>query len=150
MPVLEATLNPAYLMGVLIFLIVIAMAIVRQRETRAISRRFAKEDIVMVAFAVTFFGVEGLDKRPRKTQGALILTNSALVFQSRFGDKGFDLPLKAIIGIGTTDRFCGKALHQTVIVINITGENNQPDRVAYKIPHPARWVTAIRAKQAGK
>lgn len=144
MPVLEATLNPAYLMGALVFLFVIGMAIVRQKESNAISRRFPEKEAKIVAFAVTFFGEESKNKKPRYIQGALILTGSTLVFQSRFGDRGYDLPLNRIKTIGTTDRFCGKALHQTVVSIDFKNDENKPDRVAYKIPHPARWVQAIR------
>lgn len=144
MPVLEASLNPAYLMGILIFLAVIAMAIIRQMETRKITNRFTKEDVRMVAFATTFYGVESLNRKPQRIQGAMILTSDALVFQSRFGDKGYDLPLSAIVGIGTTDKFCNKSLYQTVVSINFKNETGSPDRVAYKIPHPVRWVTALR------
>ncbi len=144
MPVLEASLNPAYLMGILIFLIVIAMAIIRQKEVRAITSRFSKSEAKMVAFAVTFFGVESENEKPLKVQGTLILTESTLVFQSRFGDRGFELPISSISSIGTTDKFCGKALHQTVVAINITDEADNKDRVAYRIPHPAQWVMALR------
>lgn len=146
MPVLEASLNPAYLVGFLIFLAVIGMAIIRQKETRAIASRFTREEVLMAVFAVTFYGVESQNKKPQKIQGALIMTGSILAFHSRFGDKGLDLPLESISGIGTTDRFCGKALHQTVVSINIKGENNKPDRVAFRIPHPANWVRALRAR----
>lgn len=144
MPVLEASLNPAYLMGFLFFLAVIAMAIIRQMETRRITSRFTKEETIMVAFAVTFYGVESLNKKPQRIQGALILTGNTLVFHSRFGDKGYDLPLSAISGIGTTDKFCNKPLSQTVVSINFKNETGAADRVAYKIPHPVRWVTALR------
>lgn len=144
MPVLEASLNPAYLMGILIFLAVIAMAVIRQMETRRITNRFTREETRIVAFAVTFYGVESLNRKPQRIQGALILTDTALFFHSRFGDKGYDLPLSAISGIGTTDRFCNKALYQTVVSINFRNESGGPDRVAYKIPHPANWVSALR------
>ena len=148
MPVLEATLNPAYYMGALIFLVVIAMAIIRQKETRAITQRFSREKTKLVAFAVTFFGVESQNRKPLKTQGALILSDGLLAFQSRFGEKGFDLPVKSITSIGTTDHFCGKNLHQTVVSIGFSGEDGTAERVAYKIPHPAKWVNALRAELA--
>ncbi len=144
MPVLEASLNPAYLMGGLIFLAVIAMAIIRQKEVNAISRRFPREKTRLVAFAVTFYGVESENTRPAKIQGALILTDEILAFQSRFGDRGFDLPLKSISGIGTTDRFCEKSLHETVVSIGFHREGSGSDRVAYRIPKPAKWVSALR------
>ncbi len=144
MPVLESSLNPAYLMGALVFLVVIGMAIIRQKETNAITRRFSKEETKLVAFAVTFFGIESQNKKAQKIQGALILTNTTLVFQSRFGQKGYDLSLGEIMSIGTTDQFCEKRLYQTVIAINIKNKDGNMDRVAFKIPHPARWVMAIR------
>ena len=144
MPVLESSLNPAYLMGALVFLVVNGMAIVRQKETNAITRRFSKEETKLVAFAVTFFGIESQNSKPQKIQGALILTDTTLVFQSRFGQKGYDHSLGEIMSIGTTDKFCEKRLYQTVIAINIKNNDGKMDRVAFKIPHPARWVMAIR------
>ena len=149
MPVLEATLNPAYYMGALVFLVVIAMAIIRQKETKAITRRFSREETKLVAFAVTFYGVESENKKPLRVQGALILTDSLLAFQSRFGDRGFDLPVDAVSSIGTTDRFCGKNLYQTVISIEFQSEGNKTERAAYRIPHPARWVKAVRSAISG-
>jgi hypothetical protein len=145
MPVLEATLNPAYYMGILIFLVVVAMAVIRQKETKAITRRFSREETRLVAFAVTFFGVESENKKPLKVQGALILTDGLLAFQSRFGDRGFDLPVKSISGIGTTDSFCSKNLHQTVVSVEFRNEGNGIERAAYRIPHPAKWVKALRS-----
>ncbi len=145
MPVLEATLNPAYFMGAVIFLVVIAMAVIRQREINAIAKRFPREETKHVAFAVTFYGVESENKKPLKMQGALILTDSLLAFQSRFGGKGFDLPLESITSIGTTDQFCGKNLYQTVVSVGFHGKENSAERAAYRIPHPARWVTALKS-----
>lgn len=146
MPVLQASLNPAYYMGAIIFLIVIAMAVIRQRETNAITKRFSREETRHVAFAVTFFGVESENNKPLKIQGALILTDSLLAFHSRFGERGFDLSLDSIISIGTTDHFNGKNLHQTVISIRFRGDGDGEEKAVYRIPHPARWITALRAK----
>ena len=143
MPELEATLNPAYYMGALVFLAVIVLAIIRQKEVNAISRRFNKDEILLATFAVTFYGVESDISKPLRTQGALVLTTEKLVFQSRFGDNGFELPLESFAGIGTTDTFCGKNLNQTVVQIKFN-RNGKVERAAYRIPKPARWVAALQ------
>ncbi len=148
MPVLEASLNPAYLMGALIFLVVVAMALIRQKEVNAISKRFDKDEILLASFAVTFYGVESENKKPLRIQGALVLTQEALIFQSRFGDNGFELPLSSFTGIGTTDTLCGKNLHQTVIAITFVRDGSS-ERAGYRIPHPAKWVKKLQKVRGG-
>lgn len=136
-------ISPIYL-GIILFSIVLLMAVIRNIESRRISSRFSSNEIRLVSFGVTWFGQENKINKPLRKTGAIALVSNGVYFHSRFGKVDFFLPLNSIKTIGTTDFFCDKPLNDTVVQISFKDENLELDRVAFKIPSPARWIALLR------
>jgi hypothetical protein len=136
-------LSPVML-GVVIFGIVLLMALIRFIESRHLSQKYKPEDIIMASFGVTYFGTESELKKPIRKTGAIALVKDGLFFHSRFGNLQAFIPANRIKSIGTTDFFCDKALNDTVIQIAFNNSAGDLDRMAFRIPSPAKWIVLIQ------
>ncbi len=138
-----ANLSPVAL-GVIIFGIVLLMAFIRQKETAHLSKKYSSEEIILASFGVTWFGQESKINKPIRKTGAIALVKDGIYYHSRFGNYEAFIPGSTIKTVGTTDFFCDKPLHDTVVQISFKNEEGNLDRMAFRIPSPARWIQMLR------
>ena len=131
-------------LGVIFFGIVLLMAFIRHVETNHLSRKYSADEILLAAFGVTWFGQESLQKKPVRIVGAIALVRDGIYYHSRFGNREVFIPRSSIKIIGTTDFFCDKALHDTVIQISFKNDEGELDRMAFRIPSPAKWLQLLK------
>ncbi len=136
-------LSPIVL-GIIIFGIVILMAVIRNIESKHLSARYSTDEIVLTSFGVTWFGQESQLEKPLRKTGAVALVKDGIYYHSRFGGLEAFIPAKSIKSIGTTDFFCDKPLNDTVIQISFKNDNSELDRMAFRIPSPARWIVMMK------
>ncbi len=132
------------MLGIIIFGIVIIMAFIRNMESKHLSRKFPKDEILLASFGVTWFGQENKLKKPIRKTGAIALVKDGVYYHSRFGGIEAFIPKNSIKTIGTTDFFCDKPLNDTVVQISFKNEENELDRMAFRIPSPAKWITLLQ------
>ena len=133
-----------FALGVIIFGIVLFMAFIRNMESKHLSDKYSEDQIILASFGVTWFGQENLIDKPIRKTGALALVRDGIYFHSRFGKIESFIPKDTIKTIGTTDFFCDKPLNDTVIQISFKNENGELDRMAFRIPSPAKWITMLK------
>ncbi len=136
-------LSPVML-GIIIFGIVLIMALIRNMESKHLSGKFPKNEILLASFGVTWYGQENKLKKPIRKTGAIALVKEGVYYHSRFGGIEAFIPRNSIKTIGTTDFFCDKPLNDTVVQISFKNEKNELDRMAFRIPSPARWITLMQ------
>ncbi len=136
-------LSPVAL-GVIIFAIVILMAIIRHRETGFLTSKYDSSSIILASYGVTFFGQESKVEKPNRKTGAIALVKDGIYYHSRFGNIEHFVKASDIKNIGTTDFFCDKALNDTVIQVSFKNDKGELDRVAYRIPSPAKWIVTLK------
>ena len=136
-------LSPIVL-GIIVFGIVILMAVIRHMESTHISAKYSSEEIILVSFGVTWFGQESIIEKPIRKTGAIALVRNGVYFHSRFGGIETFIPSDSIKTVGTTDFFCDKPLNDTVIQISFKNDDGELDRMAFRIPSPARWLSLLK------
>lgn len=135
---------PPMVLGGLIFGAVLVMALIRHIETKHLSLHYSPEELILVSFGVTYFGQESKLSKPRRKAGAIAIVPDGLYYHSRFGHLEVFIPKERIQLIGTTDFFCDKPLNDTVIQISFKNDEGNLDRMAFRIPSPAKWITAMK------
>ncbi len=135
---------PPIIVGSIIFGIVLLMALIRHIETKHLSEKYDSSEMLLAAFGVTYFGQESTIKKPLRKSGAIVLVKDGVYFHSRFGHLEVFIPKEKIQIIGTTDFFCDKPLNDTVIQISFRDDQGNLDRMAFRIPSPAKWITAMK------
>jgi hypothetical protein len=151
MNALEGITNPNWLVLALLFLAVIFyLAYMRQRETRRILSRFAKEEIIITSFGVNYYGLDSEPGGPLRSSGALVLVKNGVYYRARFARRELFIPGASITYIGVSNQHKGKDLHQNVVVIQFLSPEGREDKAAFRIPYPAQWVGAIKANLIGK
>ena len=145
MEILNSIVNaPTFIVGLFIIAAVFLMAGIRYKETKQILKIHDRDEIKLMTFGVNFYGQESLEKKPLRSTGGLVLLEDGLYYHARFGKIEHFIEGKKIKSIGTTDFFCDKPLHQQVVSISFTNDEGKLDRAAFRIPHPAQWVRAIK------
>jgi hypothetical protein len=151
MNVTEGLTNPSWLTFALVFIgIIFYLAYTRQQETRRITRKFPREQIVLTGFGINYYGLESEPGRPLRSSGALVLLRDALYYRARFTRVELTIPGAAITHIGVTDMHKNRPLHQNVVSIRFIGPEGREEKAAFRIPYPAQWVAAIKANLIGK
>ena len=151
MNVLEGLTNPSWLVFALLFLgILFYLAFIRQLESRRITRKFELKRIILSGFGVNYFGLESEPGGPLRSSGALVLLKDGLYYRARFAKRELFIPGSAITYIGITDAHKNKPLHQQVIIIQFLNQDGKEEKAAFRIPHPAQWVGAIKANLLDK
>ena len=132
------------MLGVIIFGIVLLMALIRFIETKHLSSRYSQDEIILASFGVIFFGQESRLEKPIRKTGAIALVSDGIFYHSRFGHIEEFIPKESIKTIGTTDFFCDKPLNDTVVQISFKNEAGELDRMAFRIPSPAKWIVLLQ------
>jgi len=151
MNALEGLTNPNWLVFALIFLgIVFYLAYMRQRETKRITDKFDKQDIIISSFGVNYYGLESEPGGPLRSAGALVLLKDGIYYRARFAKRELLIPGSAITYIGVSKVHKGKDLHQGVVVLQFLNQDGKEEKAAFRIPYPAQWVTAIKGNLLDK
>ena len=146
MDVLEGITNPNWLIFALLFLgIIFYLAYMRQRETKRITEKFDKEQIIITSFGVNYYGLQSEPGGPLRSAGALVLLKDGIYYRARFSKRELYIPGSAITYIGVTNVHKDKDLHQTVVVLQFLSPEGREERAAFRIPYPGQWVSAIKS-----
>lgn len=142
---MESIVNlPPVSLAFIFFGIVLLMAFIRHMESKHLSNKYSSKEILLASFGVTWFGQESKIEKPIRKTGAIALVNDGIYFHSRFGGLEALIPRNSIKAIGTTDFFCDKPLNDTVIQISYINEDGYLDRMAFRIPSPAKWIVMLK------
>jgi hypothetical protein len=151
MNVLEGITNPNWLIFALIFLgIIFYLAYMRQRETKRITDKFDKDQIVITSFGVNYYGLESEPGGPLRSAGALVLLKQGIYYRARYAKRELYVPGSAITYIGVTNVHKGKDLHQTVVVLQFLSPEGREEKAAFRMPYPGQWVAAIKSNLLDK
>ncbi|UCF97767.1 MAG: hypothetical protein JSV89_21765 [Spirochaetaceae bacterium] len=146
MDILQGFTNPNWLIFALLFLgIIFYLAYMRQRETKRITDKFDKGEIIITSFGVNYYGLESEPGGPLRSAGALVLLKDGIYYRARYANRELHIPGSAITYIGVTNVHKGKDLHQTVVVLQFLNQEGKEDKAAFRIPYPAQWVAAIKS-----
>jgi hypothetical protein len=146
MNTLEGITNPNWLVFALIFLgVIFFLSYMRQRETRRITEKFDKNDIVITSFGVNYFGLESEPGGLLRSSGALVLLKDGIYYRARFANRELFIPGSAITYIGVTDTHKGKNLHQSAVVLQFLNRSGKEEKSVFRIPYPAQWIAAIKS-----
>ncbi|MEW5817303.1 MAG: hypothetical protein AB1798_18140 [Spirochaetota bacterium] len=131
--------------GGLIFLAVIYLAVIRNIEAQRISKKFDKNDILLVSFGVNFYGLETEPGGLLRSTGVLALLKNGLYYRARYSKREVFIPGHSIKKIEVVDFHKGKPIHLKVFGIQFINENKTTDRAAFRMPYPDRWASAIKS-----
>jgi hypothetical protein len=146
MDVLEGITNPNWLIFALLFIgIVFYLAYMRQRETKRITDKFDKDQIIITSFGVNYYGLESEPGGPLRSAGALVLLKGGIYYRARYAKRELYIPSSAITYIGVTNVHKKKDLHQTVVVLQFLSQEGREEKAAFRIPYPGQWVGAIKS-----
>jgi len=143
---MEGITNPNWLVFALLFLaIIFYLAYMRQRETKRITDKFDKSDIVITSFGVNYYGLESEPGGPLRSAGALVLLKHGIYYRARYAKRELLIPGSSITYIGVSNVHKGKDLHQSVVVLQFLNQDGKEEKAAFRIPYPAQWVAAIKS-----
>ena len=146
MDVLEGITNPNWLIFALLFLgIIFYLAYMRQRESKRITEKFDKQQIITTSFGVNYYGLESEPGGPLRSAGALVLLKNGIYYRARLVKRELFIPGSAITYVGVTNVHKGKDLHQTVVVLQFLNPEGKEEKAAFRIPYPAQWIAAIKS-----
>ena len=146
MDILEGITNPNWLIFALIFIgIIFYLAYMRQRETKRITDKFDKEQILITSFGVNYYGLESEPGGPLRSAGALVLLKDGIYYRARYARRELYIPGSAITYIGVSNVHKEKDLHQSIVVIQFLSPGGREERAAFRIPYPGQWVGAIKS-----
>jgi len=147
MTFMERLADPGWRMTALLFLgMILALVLLRLRESGRIRRKFPRERIVRTSFLVTYYG---LDSQPAggafRSLGAAVLLKDGLYFRARVTAFELTIPAAAILSIGLTNSHRGRTLRQYVVAIRFRTSAGQGETAAFRFALPGRWLTALRS-----
>ena len=136
--------NQQWMIIALIFFGIIAyIAFIRWRDRKWIAKRFSGQPVLAMSFGVNYFGRAGEPGKPRKSSGFLLLLPDRLFFRSRTSNVELSIAGETIARVYPGSSIKGIDLHQSVLKIDFTDENNRRDSAAFKVPYPPQWIHAI-------
>jgi hypothetical protein len=146
MGVVENLSNSNWLIfAVLFILIMFYLVYMRQRESKRITDKFDKNEIIITSFGVNYYGLESEPGGPLRSAGALVLLKSGIYYRARYSKRELFIPGSAITYIGVTNVHKRKDLHQTVVVLQFLNEDGKEEKAAFRMPYPAQWIAAIKS-----
>jgi hypothetical protein len=146
MDLLEKITNLNWLIFALIFLgIIFYLAYMRRRESKRITDKFDKHEIITTSFGANYYGLESEPEGPLRSVGALVLLKDGIYYRARYANRELLIPGSAITYIGLTNVHKGKNLHQTVVMLQFLNPEGKEEKAAFQIPYPGQWVAAIKS-----
>jgi len=151
MDVVERFSNPNWLIFAVLFIfIMFYLVYMRQRESKRITDKFDKQQIIITSFGVNYYGLESEPGGPLRSAGALVLLKDGIYYRARYANRELHIPGSAITYIGVTNVHKGKDLHQTVVVLQFLNPEGKEEKAAFRMPYPAQWVAAIKSNLLDK
>jgi hypothetical protein len=135
----------AIAVGGVTFLVIVPRLLVgwlRSAMSARIAKRFSSTEIVLSELAANAFGVESQGRAQVRGNGALVLTESALVFLQAVPDEELRIPLDAILETSLVRSHLGKTVGKNLVHVRFIDEG-KTDSVAWWAPDPAAWVAKI-------
>jgi predicted membrane metal-binding protein len=146
MGVVENLSNSNWLIfAVLFILVMFYLVYMRQRESKRISDKFDKSEIIITSFGVNYYGLQSEPGGPLRSAGALVLLKNGIYYRARYTKRELLVPGSAVTYIGVTNVHKGKDLHQTVVVLQFLTQDGREDKAAFRVPYPAQWIAAIKS-----
>ncbi len=147
----EQWADPGWRMTALLLIaMVVIIVFLRIREARKVVSKFPRERIVLTSLAVTFYGLESAASGPARLVGALVLSKDGLYFRGRVTHRELTIPGSAILNLDVTNTHRGRTMRLYVLAIRFRNPEGKGDTAAFRVPRPARWITAIRSTLMGE
>ncbi len=141
---MELIIEKQWLLILLVFLgVVLYLALLRARERKWIANRFGEDKIIAMSFGVEYFGKSSEQGPPRGARGFLLLLEDRLFYRGRFKKREVEIPGASITKIHHGNTHKGVDLNQSVIKIDFTAPEGHEDAVAFKVPYPPQWISAM-------
>ena len=138
------TNHSSIIFGVIFLGILFSLALIRQKESKRITDKYDKTEIILSSFGVSYFGQESKIKKPLRSIGAIVLLKDGLYYHARYSRQDIFIKGSSITAVSVTDFFKDKPLYQNIIAITFLTENGIIDRAAFKIPFSAKWINAVK------
>jgi len=131
--------------AIIFFGIIAYIAFIRWRDRKWIEKRFSGQKVLAMSFGVNYFGRASEPGKPSRSSGFLLLLSDQLFYRSRTARLELSIPGNNIAHVYPDNSIKGVNLHQSVVKIDFTNENNDHDSAAFKVPYPPQWISAIEA-----
>lgn len=126
------------------FGIILIIIWIRYRDRKWIENRFGKCRARAMSFGVNAYVKRGLAGKPKSSSGFLLLLPERLYYRSRFARLELDIPVDKMVRVYPGTSLKGEELHQSVMKIDFLDAHNQKDTVAFKVPYPPQWISAVQ------
>ena len=140
---MDALLQQQWLIITAFFGIIVYIIWIRYRDRRWIENRFGKNRTRAMSFGVNSYVLASRTGKPKSNSGFLLLLPDRLFYRSRFNRLEIDIPGDRIARVYHGTTFKGVELHQSVVKIDFFDAHNEKDTVAFKVPYPPQWISAI-------
>lgn len=130
--------------AVLVFaLVFVVLKNLARRKEAVMQQRFPNAR--RIDRAANFFGQESLGRTQMRGNGALVLTDTELIFEMWVSDKQFRVPLLNIQSIENPASFLGKSRLTPLLKVVYRNEKGVTDAMAWQVSDLAGWVRLIDA-----
>lgn len=130
--------------AVLVFaLVFVVLKNLARRKEAVMQQRFPNAR--RIDRAANFFGQESLGRTQMRGNGALVLTDTELIFEMWVSDKQFRVPLLNIQSIENPTSFLGKSRLTPLLKVVYRNEKGVTDAMAWQVSDLAGWVRLIDA-----
>lgn len=131
------------IIAIVFFGIIFYISWIRWRDRKWIEARFGADRILAMSFGVNYFGRSTEKGGPRRSSGFLLLLSDRVFYRSRMARLELDIPVEKIARVYHDRTHKGSDLHQSVVKIDFLTDRNEKDSVAFKVPYPPQWISAI-------
>jgi hypothetical protein len=130
--------------AVLVFaLVFVVLKNLARRKEAVMRQRFPNAR--RIDRAANFFGQESRGRTQLRGNGALVLTDTELIFEMWVSDKQFRVPLLNIQSIENPTSFLGKSRLTPLLKVVYRDEKGVTDAMAWQVSDLAGWVRLIDA-----
>lgn len=120
------------------------VAWIRWRDRLWIDRRYGLNTARVISFGVSYFGTASRPAIRRPSSGFLLLLPDCLIYRSRLAKQLVEIPGDRITHVTHGKTLAGIDLHQSVVKIVFHDADMKEEAVAFKVPYPPQWISAIR------
>lgn len=102
-------------------------------------RKYAAEGLQTVEAEANLFGVESRGMAQVRGNGALLLTNSSLVFAMFRPAQDLVIPLSKISKVESVETHLGKSVSRPLLKVHFTNEEGNRDSAAWWVANVTEW-----------
>ena len=140
---MDTLLQQQWLIIAAFFGIIVYIIWIRYRDRQWIKNRFGKNRAKAMSFGVNSYVMASRTGKPKSSSGFLLLLPDRLFYRSRFARLELDIPGDRIVRVYHGTGLKGVELHHSVVKIDFFDAHNEKDTVAFKVPYPPQWISAI-------